>query len=284
MTNQSLFPFVPDEVKVLAQEAQLGNIMQIFSTDLRRLRTSFRVSIFAFGLCGVGFFSTFLSGLLSNTSWPIYLRLLLGIWLLPLPGFIRPLRDGKYLRKIVERSIYLCEHGLITNLLIQRERFLDGISWKQVRAVWPDRGEGCLLSYGEESEQEALLHIQKALRNYSFLASTIQTHITQVKLPAFVDGFERGEEYSFVRLRSWSDTRAIVAQGFRVSHQGLMYKHRFLPWEAVASIEVKKEKLVIMYQNNGALSRWVSVPARLIANMHIFVGLVSHILKQKNEK
>jgi hypothetical protein len=168
-------------------------------------------------------------------------------------------------------------------LLLQEERFLDGISWKQVRAVWPDWRKGCLLSYGAESEEEALLHIQKTLKDYSILADTIQKQITQVKLPAYIEGFARGEDYAFPRLRGWSDTGAIVSQGFRVSQHGLTYEHRFLPWQAVLSIEIQKRKLVIQYQHNDFPSRRVSVPARLIANVHVLVGLISHILQQANE-
>lgn len=281
MTDKPPFLLIPDEVNEAAQGDQLGKFVQIFPTDVQHVRISFRIWMFVLCFCGVGFFASLTFFVLSHTSWPVYVRVLLWIWLLPLPGFVGFRKEWRMWRTGAQYSLYLYENGFITDLHWRGNQFLDVVSWERIIAVWPDWGKGCLIFYKEATGQEAVIHIQKALKEYHLLAKNIRTQITHVKLPKYIEDFEWGENCSFGRLRGWDDNRAIVEQGFLVTQQGLKYKNQFLPWSDIALVGIKGKQVVIMRQN-GSSSPWVSVSARLIANVEVLIGLGSHILKQRN--
>jgi hypothetical protein len=167
-------------------------------------------------------------------------------------------------------------------LHFQGEQELEVLPWEQVEAVWPDWHDrkGCLVSYEEASG----LRITKDLKEYALLSKHIQTQVTRVKLPTSIDDFEQGKACAFVCLQGWNldEERPIVKEGFLVTQQGLKYKRQFLPWNEVASLEMKGKKVGIMPRNGSPAPR-VSVLARQIANVEVLVGLVSHVLTRRNE-
>lgn len=279
MENSLPIPPIPAEVSQLEQEAELGKLKQVFPTDIHGVRVSLRMENFLLFICIVVFFASVAFLLLSY--WPTYMWFFTVLWLFTVIWLVGNLRKMWIWRQGGECFAFLYEHGLINALLLRGQWYLEAVSWKQVIAVWQTWGKGCLVSYEEAPGRETLIHIQKALREYDLLAKHIQTQVTRVRLPKYIEDFDRGEECSFVRLLGWEENRTIVEQGILITRQGLKYKQWSVPWSDVVSIEVKGKKVIIMLRKGSSPPR-ISLSVYEITNVEAFVGLVSHILEQRN--
>jgi hypothetical protein len=272
---------LPTEVENAAQEAQLGELVQVFSTDSQHIQFSLKMEdILLVSLCSI-FIALCL--LLLFGYLPVYAWIGPVLWLPLMLGLVSSRSQSRTWRKGAKGFVYLYERGLITTLLFQEKREMDVVSWQQVLAVWSPRGKGCLLSYADASGQEMLLHIQKIIKDYDLLAEHVRSQIARVMLPKYLRDYEQGKACSFGWLRTWDDDRVIVEPSFWVAQQGFQYKQRFLPWNALASIEIKGNRLIILARN-GSTVPWANVSTHFVSNSEVLYRLVSRILRQRDEK
>lgn len=281
MEDISPVPLAQDEVDQAAQKAHLGKLVHVFRIDIQHVQFVTQMGMFIFCLCIVCFVPSLLWVTIHH--WPLYIGLLPWILLAPVPICISVWAEWKRWMKAGEWSVSLYDYGLICDLLSPGEHTLEVVPWKNVVAVWPHRRGGCFLSYTEDSSEETLLLIHSGFGEHILLTKSIFTQITRTRLPEAIEDFERGETCSFVRAVAWNldENRAIVEEGVLVTRHGLRYKRQFLPWNDVASIEAKG-KHVIIQPHKGTPSPRISLSTFNIANSDVLVGLVSHVLQQRN--
>lgn len=278
MEEPSVVSPLPSEVHQAAQQTQLGKLVGRYGVNMPRLRTMLWVENALLGTCGAIFVVSIALPLFHVL--PVFTWFFPVIWIHVLLWLVGSLKDSWVWRKGAQGGIYFYEQGLVTALFFQGEADLETISWEDVIAVWPVWGKGCVLSYEAASGEERLLHVRTSLTASDVLTREIQTQVAQVNVSRYLEDVERGEECAFGRLQGWRDDRVLVEPGFVVTRQGLRYQARFLPWNELASIELRGKKLVVRSKAHPTRP-WVRVLARLIANVEALVELVSFMLEQQ---
>ncbi len=90
------------------------------------------------------------------------------------------------------------------------------------------------------------------------ICDTIESYFVATHLPAFLEGYQRGEILSFDPLY--------------VSRDGLLHKGDFLPWSQVETIEIGPERIVI--RREGRTSDWYRTWVPLQPNACLLKALV----------